>query len=138
MTPDFANAVLDTLLPGDATLPPASQSGIDAAAFAAAHASIFAMIADAAGGEAAFVAKATDARTELLQAIDCGPDGQAFKAMVAAAIHDYYTGDAVVGALGWRRGPPQPLGHKLVEADEATWQRLEKVKRRPRLWRKTP
>ncbi|MDI1265451.1 MAG: hypothetical protein PS018_19565 [bacterium] len=91
MTRGFADAVLDTLLPGDATLPPASRSGIDAVAFPAAHASVFAMIAAAASGEAAFVAKAPDARAEVLQAIDRGPDAPAFKAMVAAAIHDYYT-----------------------------------------------
>lgn len=135
MTRDFAIAVLDTLLPGDAVLPAASRSGIDATACLSAHASALQAIAAAADGEPAFVAKAPAARAELLREIDRGPHAPAFKALVAAALHDYYTCDAVVGALGWRQGPPQPSGHKVVEADEATWQRLERVKRRPRLWR---
>jgi hypothetical protein len=135
MTPAFNNAVLDTLLPGDAVLPAATQSSIDAAAVVAGHMPVFKKIAEAAGSEEAFVAKTADARAEVLQGIDRGPNAPAFKAMVAAAIHDYYTSDTVLRALGWRQGPPQPAGHKLIEADEATWQRLEKVRRRPRLWR---
>lgn len=137
MIPDFATTVLDTLLPGDGTLPPASRSGIDAAAFAVAHAPVFAMIAEAARGEAAFVAMTADAKAKLFRIIDSGLDATTFKAMVADALHDYYTSDAVMSALRWRQGPPQPAGHKLAEADDATWQRLEKVKRRPRLWRGT-
>ncbi len=135
MTQDFSTAVLDTLLPGDAVLPAASRSGIDAAGCLSAHASVFQAIAAAAGGEAAFIAKSAEARTELLRKIDLGPDAPIFKALVASAIYDYYTSDAVVSALGWRQGPPQPSGHKVVEADEATWQRLDRVKGRPRLWR---
>ncbi len=135
MTQDFNKAVLDTLLPGDAILPAASRSGIDAAAIVAAHTLVFMMIAKAAGSKTAFAEQTPEAKTEVLREVDRGPDGAAFKAMVATALHDYYTSDTVVAALGWRQGAPQPSGHKLVEADEATWQRLEKVKCRTRLWR---
>ena len=93
------------------------------------------MIAKAAGSKTAFAEQTPEAKTEVLREVDRGPDGAAFKAMVATALHDYYTSDTVVAALGWRQGAPQPSGHKLVEADEATWQRLEKVKCRTRLWR---
>ncbi len=135
MSQEFNNAVLDTLLPGDAILPAASRSGIDAASVVAVHTPIFTTIAKAAGGETAFVAQAPEARTALLREVDRGPDGVAFKAMVAAALHDYYTSDTVVAALGWRQGAPQPAGHKLAATDDTTRQRLEKVKRRSRLWR---
>ena len=135
MTQDFSNAVLDTLLPGDAILPAASRSGIDLAACLSAHRGALKAITDIAGSEAAFVSRAPEARAALLREIDRGPDGVAFKALVAAAIHDYYTSDAVVAALGWRQGAPQPAGHKLVEADEATGKRLDRVKVRQRLWR---
>lgn len=135
MTQDFSTAVLDTLLPGDAVLPAASRAGIDGAGCLSAHASVLQAIAEAAGGEVRFVVTTPDARAELLRGIDRGTSAAAFKAMVADVLHDYYTSDAVVSALRWRQGPPQPIGHKLLEADEATWQRLERVKRRRPLWR---
>ncbi len=135
MTRDFGAAVLDTLLPGDAVLPAASLSGINMAGCLAAHASVLQAIAAAAGGEATFVSSAPEARAELLREIDRGQHAPAFKALIAAALHDYYNSDVVVSALGWRPGPPQPAGHKLIEPDAATFGRLGRVKARPRLWR---
>ena len=142
MTPAFIAAVLDTLLPGEVSppageraLPPASRTGIDAAALAGAHPEAFPFIAEAAGGEAAFVAASPALRGRTLTEVEQGPHATAFKAMVADVLQDYYATESVLDAMGWRRGPPQPLGHRVPATDDATWQRLERVKQRDRLWR---
>jgi len=138
MNPAFLAAVLDTLVPGDGGSPPlpaGSAAGLDAAAYAAPHQAALRAIAEAAGGEDAFVAATGESRARSLGGVEAGPAAAAFKTLVAAVLRDYYECDPVVAALGWRNGAPQPAGHPLAPTDAATWQRLERVKRRPPLWR---
>ncbi|MBL8689977.1 MAG: hypothetical protein JNL04_12795 [Rhodospirillaceae bacterium] len=124
----FLDAVLDTLLPGVDGLPSGSRVGLDPAA----HAEALRVIGAEAGGDAAFVAASTDARSEILRRVETRP---AFQALAAAALTRYYQSEAVVTAMGWRLAPPQPTGHKVAATDAATWERLEKVKARTRIWR---
>ena len=48
---------------------------------------------------------------------------------------DYYKSAAVLRAYGWRAEPPQPRGHGVAAMDEATGKALERVRRRPKIWR---
>lgn len=58
-----------------------------------------------------------------------------FQALLAAVLKSYYQADAVKAAMGWRLAPPQLDGHGLPATDEATWARLERVRKRGRIWR---
>lgn len=124
----FLDAVLDTLLPGADGLPAGSRVGLDPAA----HAEALRVIGAEAGSDDAFVAASPDARSEILRRVETRP---AFQALAAAALTRYYQSEAVVTAMGWRLAPPQPAGHKVAATDPATWERLEKVKARKRIWR---
>ena len=59
----------------------------------------------------------------------------AFAALLAALLPDYYELAAVLQAFGWSARPPQPLGHSIPTMDAATGARLEKVRLRRKLWR---
>ena len=59
----------------------------------------------------------------------------AFRALAQAVIADYYEAPAVLVAMGWRAEPPQPRGHVLEPADEATAAMIERVKARGAIWR---
>jgi hypothetical protein len=134
----FMGAVLDTLVPGDCGAPPlpsASAAGLVAAEYESPHGAVFAAIAAAAGGEDAFLAASPATRAQSLRQVERGADAAAFKALVAAVLQDYYERDAVVAVLGWRPHPPQPGGHAVADTDEATWQRLDRVKQRSPFWR---
>lgn len=124
----FLDAVLDTLLPGVSGLPTGSRIGLDASP----HADALRVISTEAGGEAAFVSASADARADILRRMETKPVVQA---LVAAALMRYYQSDTVITAMGWRAAPPQPTGHKVAATDTATWERLEKVKARGRIWR---
>ncbi len=140
MRGDFLAAVLDTLLPGEgeasaaAALPSATGAGLDPAAYEAAHQDVLAAIAAAAGSEERFLAASPSARVEVLRMVE-RQQAHSFRALVLAILQDYYESEAVIAALGWRTDPPQPAGHPLAQADAATWERLERVKERGRLWR---
>lgn len=124
----FLDTVLDTLLPGVDGLPPGSRIGLEPAS----HTDALRLIAEEAGGEAAFVSASADSRADILRRVESKPSVQA---IVAAALIRYYQSEPVVIAMGWRVDPPQPIGHKVMATDAATWERLEKVKARGRIWR---
>lgn len=124
----FLDAVLDTLLPGVEGLPKGSKIGLDAAP----HTEALRLVASEAGGEASFVTASAGARADILRRVEARPTVQT---LVAAALTRYYQSEAVITAMGWRTAPPQPTGHKVAATDAATWERLERVKARGRIWR---
>jgi len=137
MTPEFLRAVVDTLLPGeqgDAPLPSGTAAGVDLSKYAAAARPVLEAIAHAGGGAPAFAGAPETARVAILRTVEQElPD--AFRALVTSVLADYYESPAALIAFGWRAEPPQPRGHVLPPTDEATHQRLDRVKRRARLWR---
>lgn len=141
MTPEFLRAVVDTLLPGEqsntpgsAMLPSGSAAGVDLAKYAAAARPALDAIAHAAGGAAAFAGASEAARAAALSTVAReSPD--TFRALVTPVLADYYESAAVLIAFGWRAEPPQPRGHALPPTDEVTHQRLDRVRRRAKLWR---
>jgi len=141
MTPEFLQAVLDTLLPaeraavsGGAILPSGSAAGIDLASHRRTAKPILDAIARAADGASAFVNAAEPARVEILRTVDREmPD--AFRALIAQLLADYCESPSVLAAFGWRADPPQPQGHPLPRIDAATEQRLERVRQRGKIWR---
>lgn len=139
MTRDFAAAVADTLLPGEAA-PPAGETALPCASAAGitidaeAHRGALEAIAMAGGGEAAFLAAPEPGRTAILQMAERTEPG-AFRALVQALLADYYESDCVLDILGWTRDPPQPRGHAVSPFGEAS---LASVRRRGRRWREVP
>jgi len=134
MSQALHRAILDALLPGEGNLPDAHAAGIDPAAHEALLAPIAAMIMTKVGGEQAFIAANEAQRITLLQSAQQElPD--AFTALLAALLPDYYESPAVLQAFGWPARPPQPLGHSIPTMDAATDARLEKVRLRRKLWR---
>jgi hypothetical protein len=141
MTPAFLRAVVDTLLPGDATsragqrnLPAGSAAGVDLAPYAESSQFVLQAIAKAAGGAPAFIEADEPRRVEILQSVQReAPD--AFARLLGALLPDYYEAPVVLKALGWRAEPPQPQGHVVPDMDEATRARLERVRRGRQLWR---
>ncbi len=132
----FIAAVLDTLLPGEADAPEALPSGsrapIDFADLTTAHADALRAIATEAGGEAVFVAASPDKRADAIRRVEATAP---FQALLAAVLMRYYQSDKVTTAMGWRLEAPQPHGHKVAATDDATWERLERVEARGRIWR---
>jgi hypothetical protein len=140
MTPEFLAAVLDTLLPGEATasggrpLPSGAVAGLAPDGYAASYGPVFDAVARQAGGIDPFLAADEAARAAALEAAERRmPD--AFRALLMAVLSDYYESPAVLAALGWSADPPQPVGHAVAETDEITTARLDRVTRRARLWR---
>lgn len=136
MIRDFAAAVADTLLPGEATAPAGaaplpSASAVRVSIDADAHRSVLEAIATEVGGEAAFIVAAEPGRVAILRAVEAETPA-AFRALVLALLADYYESDRVLGALGWTTDAPQPRGHALPPFEQEA---LVKVKRRARLWR---
>ncbi len=141
MTPEFLRAVVDTLLPGEqgdalgtVALPSGSAAGVDLANYAASARPVLDAIARAAGGAAAFATASEVVRAAALRSVERGlPDE--FRSLVTPVLADYYESAAVLIAFGWRAEPPQPRGHAVPSTDEATHQRLDRVRRRAKLWR---
>jgi hypothetical protein len=131
----YLAAVLDTLLPGDegspAPLPSGSRAGIPIVDLPSEG---LRAIAAEAGGEGAFEAASPAARIEVVRRTESRAPA-AFQTLLAAVLTRYYQSDAVMTAMGWRLDPPQPAGHTVAATDPATWERLEKVKQRGRIWR---
>jgi hypothetical protein len=137
MTPEFLRAVVDTLLPGEqgrAPLASGSIAGVDLSKYVAAARPVLEAIAQAAGGVAAFAEASEATRVAALRTVEQElPD--AFRAFVTSLLADYYESAAVIIAFGWRDEPPQPQGHVLPLTDEVTHQRLDRVRRRAKMWR---
>ena len=129
MTEAFLHAVVDTLLPADDGLPSGTKAGVTLAL--ADHGRVLTAIAVRSGGEASFVAADEPTRVATLQAVE-QEDGAAFDRMIVVLLADYCEAESVLGAFGWRSGPPQPRGFELPPFDEAT---LAKAKQRGRIWR---
>jgi hypothetical protein len=134
MTPEFLAAVIDTLLPDEQASPSGTRAGLDPRAYVAPHRAVFDAIAAQAGSSEPFLRADEKARMAILQAVERAvPD--AFRALLVTALTDYYEAPAVLTALGWRTDPPQPAGHAVLKMDDPTAARLERVRRRARLWR---
>lgn len=134
MTPEFLAAVLDTLLPGDDALPSATRAGLNPTPYAALHRAVFDAIAAQAGSAEIFLRADESARNAAVRAVErAAPD--AFRTLLTAVLSDYYEAPPVLTALGWRSEPPQPTGHAVSPFDDATTERLGRVRRRSGLWR---
>jgi hypothetical protein len=114
-----AQALLDTLLPGDGDFP---AGGIVAAALAAHDRFGPVLTAVLALVPEDFAAMAPDARTAVVQDIETSAP-QLFDGFVVGAYSLYYTHPSVAAVLarvtGYRAGPPQPGGHALAPSDPA-------------------
>jgi hypothetical protein len=133
MTRAMLLAVLDTLLPGDLgepALPSASQTALDLAKLERLAEPVVAALADR---DSFLTAAPADRVVRLRVAALNAPD--AFKALLAEALAAYCESAPVLAAIGWRAAPPQPHGHAVAPADDATLRSLDKVKRRGKLWR---
>jgi hypothetical protein len=141
MTPEFLAAVIDTLLPGEQAAPPGTmplprgtQADLDPAAYSSSHRAVLNAIAAQAGSCELFVRADESARDAILKAVERAmPD--AFGALLATVLSDYYEAPPVLAALRWRIDPPQPTGHALPTPDIPTAERLERARRRGKLWR---
>ena len=133
MTRAALQAVLDTLLPGDdgeASLPPASEAGLDLAKLARLAEPVIAALGDPDG----FVTAVPANRVARLRIVELNVPA-AFKALLAEALASYYEAPPVLAVLGWRVEPPQHHGHDVAPDDDALFRSLEKVKSRGRRWR---
>lgn len=136
----FLDAVIDTLLPGEASgdherpLPPATALGLSGRGYAAGHGAVFARIAQAAGDAASFVAADAGRREEVLADVEAAAFVP-FRALVNALLADYYEHPDVLACFGRRSAPPQPEGNRVVEADAAMAGALDRVRARGPFWR---
>lgn len=137
MTPEFLSAIVDTLLPGDHSampLPTGTAAGVTARLErlgGTAHDTVLAAIARAGHGEEAFVRADAAGRIASVRHVEAEMP-EAFRALIAFVLRDYYEAESVLLAMGWRAEPPQPAGHVLTPFDDAL---LEPVIRRARMWR---
>jgi hypothetical protein len=139
--PEFVNAVVDTLLPGDHGHPPLPTGTAAGVATKLEHLVtgrdralcdiVLQAIASAAQGEDAFLRGDAAGRIVSVRRVEVDMPGP-FRALVALVLRDYYEAEIVLVAMGWRAEPPQPLGHVLPPFDEAL---LGPVRRRGRVWR---
>jgi hypothetical protein len=134
MTPDFLAAVIDTLLPGDGVLPSGTAAGLPLSAYGESHRLVLEAIAAQAGGAESFMQADEAARSTAVHAVE-RTKPESFRALLMAALSDYYESEPVLAALGWPAHPPQPKGHTLAATDDATAACLDRVARRGRLWR---
>jgi hypothetical protein len=132
----FLKAVLDTILPSEAGmgLPSGSAAGLEIGRQDAAAGPVLRIVLAAAGGEESFLGASAEERRVALEAAERQAP-EAFRALLAVLLPDYYDCEAVLNAFGWRAAPPQPQGHGLVATDEATGDALERVRRRGKIWR---
>ncbi len=133
MTRVMLLAILDTLLPGDegeSPLPSASAAALELKVLERLAQPIAAALGDA----DAFLASAPPDRVAKLRAVEQKMP-EPFKLFLNEALATYYEAAPVLAALGWRVAPPQPHGHSLEQAHAATWQALENVRGRSKLWR---
>ena len=136
MTDGFLEAVLDTILPPEAGmgLPSGTGAGLDTGRYEAVARPVLPIVLEAAGSEESFLAAAAEARRTAVEAAE-HQDPEAFRALLALLLPDYYESEAVLNAFGWRAEPPQPQGHRLAITDETISEALERVRRRDKIWR---
>jgi len=139
MTDAFLEAVLDTILPSGAGmgLPSGSAAGLELGRQDAAASPVLRIVLAAAGGEESFLSASAEVRRATLEAAERQAP-EAFRALLAVLLPDYYESEAVLNAFGWRAEPPQPQGHHVATMDEATGKALERVRRRGKIWRSPP
>ena len=132
----FLEAVLDTILPPEAGmgLPGGSAAGLDIGRQDAMAGPVLLIVLAAAGGEESFLRASAEQRRAAVEAAERQAP-EAFRALLAVLLPDYYESEAVLNAFGWRAEPPQPQGHPLADVDEATGEALERVRRRGKIWR---
>jgi hypothetical protein len=136
VTRAFLETVLDAILPPDTGmgLPAGSAAGVDLGRYGEAAEPVLRLVLAAVGSEESFLGAPAEARHGALEAAERqGPE--AFRALLALLLPDYYECEAVLEAFGWRAEPPQPQGHSLAAMDEATGAALERVRRRAKIWR---
>ena len=128
------DALLDTLLPGGAGFPPASDVGLGEwlmkqARFESSIADLLARLPED------FEGMPAQSRSLQLQDIEAN-EPEVFGAAVVAAYSGYYTRPAVLdvieAACGYKSGPPQPGGYELPPFDDAI---LEIPRSRAPSWR---
>jgi len=136
MRREVLEAFLDVILPPESGmgLPSGTAAGLDIARHGAAAEPVLRIVLAAAGGEAAFLAAPAEARRAAVEAAERQAP-EAFRAILSLLLPDYYESAAVLRAYGWRVEPPQPQGHGVAAMDEATGRALERVRRRPKIWR---
>ena len=132
----FLEAVLDTILPSEAGtgLPSGSAAGLDMGRQDAAAGPVLRIVLAAAGGEESFLETSAEERRVAVEAAERQAP-EAFRALLAVLLPNYYESEAVLNAFGWRAEPPQPQGHPLAATDEATGKALERVRQRSKIWR---
>ena len=128
------DAVLDTLLPGDADWPAGGALDLAASVTEDVGAETLRTLLDRLPPH--FAAGDVDRREAALRTIEAElPD--AFARLVDAAYLAYYTAPAVRAVIervtGYEARPPQPLGYELEPFDEHL---VEKQRQRAPFWRK--
>ena len=141
MDENFLAAVIDTILPGEASapagttpLPSGTRAGVARNANDRRHAAVLRLIAERSGSEDGFASVAPSERAAILADVE-KQSFEAFRALVAALLYDYYETQAVLGAMGWRSDAPQPQGYAVPGADAATYALVDKVRARGPIWR---
>ena len=133
MTRVMLLAILDTLLPGDDSEPPLPSASAAALELTALE-RLAQPIAAALGDADDFLASSPPERVAKLRMVEQKVP-EPFRLFLNEALATYYEAPPVLAALGWRVAPPQPHGHSLDQAGAGTWQALEKVRGRGKLWR---
>ena len=118
MSTRFAEALADTLFPGDGAIPSATRAGLSWETIADRHRPVMEAIAAEAGGEDAFMAADAPGRTALVRAVEAR-EPQALQTLVLAVSALYHSSAAVLEAYGWPARAPQPAGFAVgTPADE--------------------
>lgn len=136
MKREFLEAVLDAILPPEAgtDLPGGKAAGVDLGRHGEAAEPVLEIILAGADGEESFLRAPAEVRHVAVEAAERQAP-EAFRALLALLLPDYYESGAVLRAFGWRAEPPQPQGHRLGATDEAIGAALERVRRRGKIWR---
>lgn len=138
MTDSRLDALLATLVPGDATWPSAGALGLGErvrwiAALVEGHTAALDAVLAALPDD--FVTVDAEARTTAVRALEArDPDG--VSVAVLLAYNAYYTDarvlEVVEAETGYAARPPQPLGYELEPFDESL---LATVRKRAPFWR---
>lgn len=139
----FLDAVIDTLLPGEtdsaaaSPLPAATGAGLAGRTYGERHMAVLTAIHTEAVSDRAFVTAPAAERQRILAEVEKRAF-EPFRALVQEVAADYHDQPVVLRAYGWRSEPPQPGGHRIEPADEATDGRLARVTARGQIFRVAP
>ena len=133
MTPEFLSSFVDTIFPGDDSLPTGTAAGVTAKLWdnGELHQPVLQAVAERAGGEESFVGASESERVVAVKAVEKEMKST-FGSLLSLLLMDYYESQPVLMAMGWRAEPPQQRGHPLPPFEEAL---LEQAKKRGRIWR---